>query len=93
MSLAERFEVVASCMFVDHVMVNADDEDSRPAILAAGTDVIVHGDDWDREPLLKQLGLTDEWLDEHGIVLRLLAYTATVSTSDILRRIRRRKEP
>lgn len=90
MSLPERFEVVASCMFVDHVMVNDGDADSRPAILASDAKVIVHGDDWEHDGLLHQLGVTSDWLYDHGIALRLLPSTPSVSTTEILNRIRDR---
>lgn len=93
MTLPERFEVIAACMFVDHVMVNIGDEDSKPAILASGASIIGHGDllpgggnNWDHAGLLRQMRLTEEWLDEHRIVLRHLPYTPSVSTSEILNR-------
>lgn len=91
MTLSERYEVVASCMFVDRVIINQGDEDSRPAVLASGAQVIVHGDEWPRAGLLRQMRITEPWLDKHRIVLRQIPYTGTVSTSDILRRVEQRR--
>jgi glycerol-3-phosphate cytidylyltransferase len=90
MSLAERFEVVASCMFIDHVIVNMGDEDSRPAILAAEAGIVAYGDDWDRPHILAQMGLTDRWLRSNQVELRELPYTTSVSTSIIIGRIEQR---
>lgn len=87
LTLAERYEVVASCMFVDRVIINQGDEDSKPAIRTAGAQVIVHGDEWPRPSLLKQMALTERWLDANRIELRQLPYTALMSTTDVIRRI------
>lgn len=87
MPYADREAVLAACRLVDQVVPNLGDEDSRPAIIASGADVIVHGDDWHPgNGLLTQMGLTEEWLRAHGITLVILPYTPGVSTSQILER-------
>lgn len=86
MSLAERLVVVKACRYVDDVIVNRGDEDSRPAILEARADVVLHGNDWARDDLMRQMGLSELWLAQHGIELRLVPYTPGVSTSDLLAR-------
>lgn len=88
MRLGERMEVVAACRYVDLVVVNWGCEDSKPAILEAGTTHFVHGSDWVGGSLMKQLGTTEEWFKEKGIEIVFLPYTATISTSDIIKRIR-----
>lgn len=87
MSLEERKVVVASCRYVEHVMVNDGDEDSRPAILSSRAKYVVHGDEWQGDSLLEQMKLTREWLREHDISLVYLPYTAGVTSSDIRARI------
>lgn len=87
MSLAERIEMVESVRYVDQVVVNVGNENSTPAILSAGATHIVHGSDWTGESLQKQLGLTDQWLKDHGIEMVILPYTGGVSSTEIIERI------
>lgn len=70
--------------FVDTVMINEGDEDSKPSILKSGANIIMHGDDWTGEEYMKQLGVTQEWLDEHGIEIIYTPYTKSVSTTKLL---------
>lgn len=90
MTLDERLAVVAACRYVDVAIVNVGDGDSRPAIEAAGgVDVIVHGDDWVGPDLVhRQMGLPPTWLAERGIHVHYLPYTAGVSASEIVHRVR-----
>jgi glycerol-3-phosphate cytidylyltransferase-like family protein len=48
---------------------------------------IAHGDDWQGESLLSQLGISSEWLKEREIAMIYLKYTDSVSTSDIIKRV------
>lgn len=83
--LADRMAVLRACRLVDNVVINTGDEDSRPAIEHSGCDVIVHGSDWHRgNGLLEQMGLTDAWLQAHGIDLISLPYTPWTSTTQLL---------
>lgn len=88
MRLAERTEVVAACRYVDRVIVNCGAEDSRSAILEAKATHFVHGSDWTGESLLKQLGVTDQWLLDNGMEMVYLPYTTGISSSVIIERIR-----
>ena len=87
--LADRLAVVANLKLVDAAVVNTGDEDSKPTILATGADVVVHGTDWPRESLLRQMGLTEEWLVDHRTSLVLL-HTPVTSTTAILDAYERR---
>lgn len=83
--LADRMAVLSQCRLVDVVIVNEGDEDSTPAIVRSGADVIVHGSDWHKgNGLLEQMGLTEAWLEAHGITLVTLPYTDWVSTTQLL---------
>ena len=87
LTFAERVELVAACRYVENVIVNTGGKDSRPSILASGCNVIVHGDDWTGEPLMAQLSVTQEWLDDHGVRIHYLPYTVGISSAAIERRI------
>jgi len=85
----ERKVMLEATRYVDQVVENEGDEDSRPAILKARAKYVAHGDDWVGDSLMLQMGLTKDWLDEHGIILIYIPYTKGVSTSDIISRCRR----
>lgn len=86
MSYAEREAVLKACRYVDDVIPNSGEEDSRPSILLTRATIVAHGDDWPREDLMRQMSLSEEWLSEHGVELRQVPYTSGVSTSEVLAR-------
>lgn len=88
-SLDERTAVLAACKYVERVMVNEGDEDSKPSILASRAEYIAHGDDWTGQSLMKQMGLSQEWMEEHRIGLVYVPYTRSISTTEIIDRCRR----
>jgi cytidyltransferase-like protein len=79
-----RIEMVLACKHVDSAGVNTGGADSRPAILNSGCHAIVHGDDWQGEALMKQMGFDQAWLNEHRLKLLYMPYTASVSSSLII---------
>lgn len=90
MSLDERIESVKSCRWVDEVVVNTGNESTKQTILSMPDKkfvYIAHGSDWTGEGLLRQLGMTQEWLDEQDIKMLYIDYTEGVSSSDIIGRI------
>lgn len=93
MPLADRMAVLRSCRLVDEVVLNAGDEDSRPAIEHVRPDCLVHGSDWFGEALLEQMGLTRAWLDDRGIAMVTLPYTEWTSTSQLLQAYEQRPRP
>jgi glycerol-3-phosphate cytidylyltransferase len=86
-SLAERMEVVSSCKWVDKVIVNSGGADSKPAIIEAKADLVIVGSDWQSKDYYKQMGFTQEWLDEHNIGVMFVPYTEEISTTIIKSRI------
>ena len=83
-SLEDRLRIVESLRQVTEVIVNAGDEDSKPAILECSPRYIVHGDDWTGDAYLKQLSVTPEWLMYRGISVVHPPYTQGVSTTEII---------
>lgn len=89
----ERRQMLKALRDVDIVFPNFGSEDSKPAIIHArkGTlepMIIAHGDDWTGEDYMRQLDVTEEWLQARDIRIEYVPYTAGVSTTDIIRRIR-----
>ena len=85
--LMERMEVVASCKWVDKVIINIGEADSKPAILETNPDLIVVGSDWVNKDYHKQMGFTQKWLDEHNIKVVFVSYTEDISTTILKSRI------
>ena len=48
---------------------------------------IIIGSDWARKDYYKQMGFTQDWLDERDIGLIYVPYTDGISTTEIKRRI------
>jgi glycerol-3-phosphate cytidylyltransferase-like family protein len=80
-------EVVSSCKWVDKVIVNSGGADSRPAIIEAKANLVIVGSDWQTKDYYKQMGFTQEWLDEHNIGVMFIPYTDAISTTIIKSRI------
>lgn len=87
MDLGERIAVVESCRWVDEVVVNYGDEDSRPVILDARADLVVTGSDWIGRDYMKQMSFTQEWLEKNNVGVAFLTYSAGISTTAIRRRL------
>lgn len=87
----QRIDMLRACRYVDQVIVNVGDEDSKPAILSIMPDFIVHGTDMSRETLMRQMNITDNFLEEYNIELRFYPYSEKVNTSAIREEILKRK--
>lgn len=87
MTLEERIAMIEACKYVDEVIVNDGDADSKRAIMKAMPDFVLHGDDWTGESLAKQMGLTEEFLKKYQIEMKYVPYTQGISSSDIKKRI------
>jgi cytidyltransferase-like protein len=84
-TMEERIPVVEACRYVDEVIPNAPVEIDSDWLERHSIDLVVHGDDLDEEMMLRMYRVPHEL----G-VLRTVAYTPTISTSEILGRIERR---
>ena len=87
MSYSEREAVLLGCRYVDAVVPNIGGVDSTLAIEFAKPDLIVVGSDWARRDYYKQMGFTQDWLDERGIGLCYIPYTQGISTTELKKRI------
>lgn len=86
-SYAERENVLRACRYVDEVIPNFGDADSKIAILHVKPDFVVIGDDWAKKDYYAQMQFTQDWLDKHNIGLIYVPYTAGVSTTDLKKRV------
>ena len=90
MSYAEREAVLLACRYVDAVVPNVGGVDSTVAIELAQPDIIIIGSDWARRDYYKQMGFTQDWLDERDIGLAYIPYTQGISTTELKKRIAER---
>lgn len=90
LTLEERINSLKSCKWVDEVIVNVGDANSGETIdfiKDKKISYIAHGDDWTGQALIKQLGISREWLSKRDIKMLYIPYTVGISTSDIIGRI------
>tara|TARA_R100000008_G_scaffold76097_2_gene55725 strand:+ start:2059 stop:2487 length:429 start_codon:yes stop_codon:yes gene_type:complete len=87
-SYKERESCLKSCKYVSEVVENFGDEDSKPAILQAKTNIIAVGNDWCHKDYYKQMSFNQDWLDKNDITLIYLPYTLGVSSSQIIQKIK-----
>jgi glycerol-3-phosphate cytidylyltransferase len=86
-SYQDRAEVLLSCRYVDKVIPNFGNEDSKPAIIEASPDIIAIGSDWARKDYYKQMQFTQDWLDKLNISLIYIPYTQGISSTEIKARL------
>lgn len=87
MSYSERFEVLSEFRCVRNIIPNHGGADSKPSILEVCPDIIAIGSDWARKDYYKQMGFTQDWLDEYHISLMYIPYTKGISTTELKRRM------
>ncbi len=87
LNIDERVMAAKACEFVDEVIPNAPMKATKEFIAKHNIDIIVHGDDFDKEKMQKYYGDAIEL----GI-LRIVPYTPGISTSEIIQRILSRAE-
>lgn len=87
MNFEERRHVLLGCKYVDDVVCNVGDEDSKKAILMVRPSIIAIGSDWARKDYYKQMQFTQDWLDELNIMLVYIPYTKNISTTILRSRI------
>jgi glycerol-3-phosphate cytidylyltransferase len=88
MSYEERRAVLESCRYVSAVVPNEGGADSTITISDVEPDIIAIGSDWARRDYYKQMGFTQDWLDERGISLIYIPYTGGISTTKLKARVK-----
>ena len=88
MTYQEREKALLYCSYVDSVVPNTFGSDSKPTILSIKPNIIAVGDDWAHKDYYSQMSFTQEWLDEHNVVLLYIPYTKGISTSELKKRIK-----
>jgi glycerol-3-phosphate cytidylyltransferase len=87
LSYTEREEILLACKWVDRVVPNVGGDDSTISIEMVKPDYIIVGSDWARRDYYKQMGFTQDWLDERGIGLIYVPYTKGISSTEIKKRM------
>lgn len=87
MSYKERLDVLSEFRSVKNIIPNTNGADSKETILNASPDIIAIGSDWARKDYYKQMGFTQDWLDEYQIMLMYIPYTKGISTTELKRRM------
>lgn len=88
MTYKERELSLRFCGLVDDIIPNIGEQDSKPAILKIKPNVIAVGDDWCQKNYYEQMSFTQDWLDEHDIVLVYIPYTKGISSTELKSRIK-----
>lgn len=87
-SYDDRKAILESCRYVDSVIENYGNEDSKESIvLAQLIDIVAIGSDWARKDYYKQMNFTQDWLDDQGISLIYIPYTKNISSTLIKQKI------
>lgn len=87
MNYKEREKSLLFCQYVDKVIPNFSDEDSKPSILSVKPSIIAVGDDWAQKDYFSQMQFTQDWLDQNKIVLVYIPYTKEISATELKRRV------
>lgn len=91
MSYSERSAVIADLRSVDLVIPNWGDANCAAVVdeenQIESIDILAIGSDWARKDYYKQMGFTQDWLDERGISLLYIPYTAGISSTEIKKRL------
>ncbi|QWT29971.1 nucleotidyltransferase [Streptomyces phage TunaTartare] len=91
-SFRERKTVLESCKYVDLVIPNIGEEDSKETIYEACKthmiEVIAIGSDWAGRDYYGQMGFTKEWLDDNDLILVYIDRRTGMSTTKIKDKLR-----
>lgn len=91
MSYQERYDLLTEFQSVEMVVPNWGEENCSETIdeilKRYPVDIVAIGSDWARKDYYKQMGFTQDWLDERGISLIYIPYTKGISTTDLKRRL------
>lgn len=86
----ERIAMLKACRYVDMVVPNVGEEDSKVTIELCETpiDIVAIGSDWAGRDYYGQMGFTKEWLDERNIVLVYVDRRTGQSTTNLKQKLK-----
>ena len=87
LSYNERLTILSEFASVSAIVPNWGDENCSAVVEEEFPDILAIGSDWARKDYYKQMGFTQDWLDERGISLLYIPYTTGISTTEIKRRL------
>lgn len=80
----ERSDVLMACRYVDQVVENMGDGDSKQILQCVRPDFVLIGDDWaPPRNYYDQMGFTASWLAEKGITLLYVPRQRVISSTTI----------
>lgn len=88
MKFPERKKVLEACKYVHAVVPNIGGADSKITILLVNPNIIAIDTGWAVLDYYKQMGFTQEWIDENGFVLVYLPRTQAISSTEIRGRMK-----
>ena len=83
----DRLELVKACKYVDEAFI-VNQFDHKQILIDKEIDIIVHGDDWEKKSYMKQIRVSEDFLERNNIELKLLSYTKGISTSNLIKNIK-----
>lgn len=84
----EREIMLSTCRYVDRVVANKGDENSKIILEEIKPTFIVIGDDWATKDYYAQMGISAEWLRKRGCALIYVARLRPLSSTEIKERAR-----
>lgn len=90
MSYDERAAVLSEFKCVTRIVHNWGEEQCADVVEELHPNILAIGSDWARKDYYKQMGFTQDWLDQRDISLLYIPYTAGISTTELKRRIAKR---
>ena len=83
----ERYGVINSCQYVDMCFIMETHERQKFYLELIKPTYILHGNDWEGDSLIKQLGISETFLKINKIKMKYVPYTDGISSTDIKERI------
>jgi glycerol-3-phosphate cytidylyltransferase len=83
----DRRTILEACRYVDLVVRNAGDEDSKVAIDVIRPNIIAIGEDWRGRDYHAQMGFVPGWLAERGIEIIYVTHLPGRSAANVRRRL------
>lgn len=86
-SYEDRRSILEACRYVDLVVRNAGDEDSKVALDVIRPDIIAIGEDWRDRDYHAQMGFTKAWLAERHIEIIYVTHLPDHSSTSVRQRL------